>query len=358
MRLTGGEPLLRAQVAELTAQIAGLGVLDDLAMTTNGVLLAPAGRGACARPACAASPSVSTRCSAIASRRSTRRDHLVDVLAGIDAATETFGAVKIDTVLMGGVNDDEVEALVAFAGTRNAEIRFIEYMDVPGATHWTASKVVSRDAILRRVEDAFGAVETLPPDGPAPASRYRLASGQVFGVIASTTTPFCATCDRIRLTADGHLFLCLYATSGLDIRTPLRDGASDDELATLIASAWQQRTDRGAEARLDDARTVPPSSRSTTCAAHLTSRCTRAEDSHRNTGAQESGTQRRSASPGDDVFADERAVEAEHARRESLAVGLGPDDRRLLRPSVHRLSVARTGVWRLAASRRDDACAP
>ena len=172
------------------------------------------------------------------------------MLAGIDAAADAFGTLKIDTVLMRGVNDDEVEALLAFAQSRDAEIRFIEYMDVPGATHWSAGTVVSREEILQRVESAFGAVETLPPDGPAPASRYRLASGQVFGIIASTTTPFCATCDRIRLTADGHLFFCLYSTKGLDIATPLRHGATDDDLAAIIASAWQQRADRGAEARL------------------------------------------------------------------------------------------------------------
>jgi cyclic pyranopterin phosphate synthase len=249
VRLTGGEPLLRAQVAELTAQIAGLGVLDDLAMTTNGVLLAPQAK----RLRDAGLRRITVSLDTLQRDRFealTRRDHLAEVLAGIDEAVDTFGTVKIDTVLMGGVNDDEVEALVAFAGARNAEIRFIEYMDVPGATHWTPAKVVSREAILRRVERALGTVETLPPDGPAPASRFRLASGQTFGIIASTTTPFCATCDRIRLTADGHLFFCLYATRGLDIRTPLRDGASNEDLAAIIASAWRQRTDRGAEVRL------------------------------------------------------------------------------------------------------------
>jgi len=249
VRLTGGEPLLRAQVADLTAQLAAIDSLDDLAMTTNGVLLAA--QASRLREAGLRRITVSLdtlqrdRFEAL-----TRRDHLADVLAGIDAAAATFGALKLDTVLMRGVNDDEIEPLVAFAGSRHAEIRFIEYMDVPGATHWDASKVVSRVEILRRAQEAFGDVETLPPDGPAPASRYRLASGQVFGIIASTTTPFCSTCDRIRLTADGHLFSCLYATRGLDIRTPLREGASDEELVTLLTTTWQQRSDRGAEARL------------------------------------------------------------------------------------------------------------
>jgi cyclic pyranopterin phosphate synthase len=249
VRLTGGEPLLRAQVTDLTSRLAGLGVLDDLAMTTNGVLLASQAR--LLRDAGLRRITVSLdtlhrdRFEAL-----TRRDHLAEVLAGIAAAREAFGTLKLDTVLMRGVNDDELEALVTFAGGQDAEIRFIEYMDVPGATHWDASKVVSRQEIVRRLSHAFGDVEALPAEGPAPASRYRLPSGQIVGVIASTTTPFCSTCDRIRLTADGHLFSCLYATRGLDIRAPLRAGASDEALADLIATTWQQRADRGAEARL------------------------------------------------------------------------------------------------------------
>jgi cyclic pyranopterin phosphate synthase len=249
VRLTGGEPLLRAQIADLTSQLSAIDSLDDLAMTTNGVLLAA--QAARLRASGLRRITVSldtlqrTRFEAL-----TRRDHLGDVLAGIDAAVGVFGAIKLDTVLMRGVNDDEIDALVAFAGTRHAEIRFIEYMDVPGATHWASSTVVSRAEILERIGAAFGDIEPLPADGPAPASRYRLPTGQVFGIIASTTTPFCSTCDRIRLTADGHLFSCLYATQGLDIRTPLRDGASDDDLIALLTTTWQQRADRGAEARL------------------------------------------------------------------------------------------------------------
>ena len=249
VRLTGGEPLLRAQVADLAARLSTLDGLDDLAMTTNGVLLAP--QAARLRDAGLRRITVSLdtlrpdRFTAL-----TRRDQLVDVLAGIDAAVEAFGTIKIDSVLLRGVNDDEIEDLITFAGSVGAEIRFIEYMDVPGATHWSAGGVVSCAEILDRVRAAFGSVEPLPPDGAAPASRYRLASGQTFGVIASTTAPFCSTCDRIRLTAYGHLFFCLYAVNGLDIRTPLRAGASDEELSAIIATAWRARSDRGAESRL------------------------------------------------------------------------------------------------------------
>ena len=249
VRLTGGEPLLRAQVTELAARLARLDGVDDLAMTTNGVLLAPLAARLREVGLSRLTVSLDTL-HADRFQALTRRDHLRDVLAGIEAATDAFGHVKIDTVLMRGTNDDELEALVAYAGTQGAEIRFIEYMDVPGATHWDASRVVSRAEILDRLQRAYGDVHALPADGPAPAQRFALPDGQRVGIIASTTTPFCATCDRIRLTADGHLFFCLYATRGLDIRTPLREGASDDDLAGLIAEAWQARADRGAEARL------------------------------------------------------------------------------------------------------------
>ncbi|HTV01979.1 MAG TPA: GTP 3',8-cyclase MoaA, partial [Luteitalea sp.] len=244
VRLTGGEPLLRAQLVTLVEQLAGLG-LDDLAMTTNGVLLAPLATALREAGLRRVTVSLDTlqpeRFAAL-----TRRDQLPDVLSAIDAAVAAFGAIKIDTVLLGGTNDDEIVPLLAFAATRHAEVRFIEYMDVPGATHWKASRVVSRAEILTRVAEAYGTPEPLAPEGPAPAARFRLPSGQVFGIISSTTQPFCGTCDRIRLTADGHLFLCLYATEGVDLRTPLREGASDEELGALIASAWTARADRGA----------------------------------------------------------------------------------------------------------------
>ena len=123
-------------------------------------------------------------------------------------------------------------------------------MDVGGATHWSRERVVSRQGILRAISDTYGEIETLPAEGPAPAERFRLADGTVFGVIASTTAPFCSACDRSRLTADGLWYLCLYAAQGLDLRGPLRRGASDEELKTLLAGAWTFRADRGAEERL------------------------------------------------------------------------------------------------------------
>jgi GTP 3',8-cyclase len=149
-----------------------------------------------------------------------------------------------------GVNDDELPDLVEFARTVPAEIRFIEYMDVGGATHWSMDRVVSRKEMLAILEHRYGPIEPVPEETTAPADRYRLPDGTTFGIIASTTAPFCADCDRSRLTADGMWYLCLYALQGTDLRGPLRRGASVEELRELITRGWTARADRGAEERL------------------------------------------------------------------------------------------------------------
>jgi cyclic pyranopterin phosphate synthase len=165
-----------------------------------------------------------------------------------------------------GRNDDELLSLLAFAQEHGAELRFIEYMDVGGATQWKREDVVSRAEMLDRIAAARGPVEALRDGdsgdtaaarGRAPAERFRLADGTTFGIIASTTTPFCQSCDRSRLTADGTWFLCLYARSGLNLREALRGGASDEAIANLLRLAWQRRADRGAEQRLALRHRVP-----------------------------------------------------------------------------------------------------
>jgi cyclic pyranopterin phosphate synthase len=184
-------------------------------------------------------------------QRSTRRDELQRVLAGIEAATRAgFVPVKLNCVVQRGFNDDEVLDLLAFARARGHELRFIEYMDVGGATHWDRSLVVSRAELLARIREHEEVVEVAAGDSTAPAERFRLSDGTVFGIIASTTSPFCALCDRARLTADGRLFLCLYGREGTDLAGPLRAGASDADLSAIVRAAWTRRTDRGAEERL------------------------------------------------------------------------------------------------------------
>jgi cyclic pyranopterin phosphate synthase len=249
VRLTGGEPLLRRDLPALVERLSKKPAIRDLAMTTNAVLLAPAAgdlrRAGLGRLTISLDTLQRDRFIKLA-----RFDELPRVLSGIDAAVDTFPGFKLDTVVIRGVNDDEIIPLLEFAKARGAELRFIEYMDVGGATNWSTSQVVSRDEMLKAIAAHYGPVESIPQETSAPADRYRLPDGTVFGIIASTTQPFCRTCDRSRLTADGVWYLCLYAERGVDLRGPLRGGVSDEALRDLITSVWHARTDRGAENRL------------------------------------------------------------------------------------------------------------
>ena len=249
VRLTGGEPLLRRDLPSLVARLAARPRIRDLAMTTNGVLLrdlaAPLKVAGLHRLTISLDTLHRDRFKAL-----TRSDDLDRVLQGIDAAAPAFPGFKIDTVVIRGVNDDELGRMLAFGRERGAEVRFIEYMDVGGATHWSMSRVVSRAEILERLSHEYGPIEPILESSSAPADRYRTADGLVFGIISSTTQPFCSDCDRSRLTADGLWYLCLYARRGFDLRKPLREGASPAALGTLIESVWTMRTDRGAEDRL------------------------------------------------------------------------------------------------------------
>ena len=249
VRLTGGEPLLRRDVPELVRMLAGQPAIRDLAMTTNGVLLADQAAALRAAGLHRVTVSLDTL-RPDRFRVLTRRDAHAAVLRGIEAArAHGFQGRKLDTVVIRGVNDDELVDLVEFARGIGAEVRFIEYMDVGGATHWSREQVVSRAEMLDQLARRYGSIEPIREESSAPAERFRLPDGTTIGIIASTTTPFCSTCDRSRLTADGTWYLCLYAQKGLDLRTPLRDGASRAELAALIAGTWQRRRDRGAEER-------------------------------------------------------------------------------------------------------------
>jgi len=250
IRLTGGEPLLRRDLPALIRPLAAKPRLRDLAMTTNGVLLGEQARALRAAGLHRVTVSLDTlrpeRFTAL-----TRRANHGQVLEGIAAlAPAGFTGTKLDTVVMRDVNHDELADLIEYGRTVPAEVRFIEYMDVGGATRWSIGKVVSRAEMLTILQGRYGRIEPVVEESTAPADRYRLADGTVFGIIASTTEPFCASCDRSRLTADGVFYLCLYAQKGVDLRGPLRRGASRDELQALIAGAWGRRADRGAEERL------------------------------------------------------------------------------------------------------------
>jgi cyclic pyranopterin phosphate synthase len=252
VRLTGGEPLLRQDLPALVEMIARDSRLTDLAMTTNGLLLAK--HAADLRRAGLGRVTVSLDTlrpeRMLTFARSARH---ADVLEGIAAARAGgFGTIKLNTVVVRGFNDDELAELLEFARANGAEVRFIEYMDVGGATRWSLDQVVSQREMLDVLSQRYGPIEPVPDDArsPAPAERFRLTDGTTFGIIASTTAPFCRSCDRSRVTADGTWFLCLYAAQGVDLREALRRSATDEELATLIIDTWRGRADRGAEERL------------------------------------------------------------------------------------------------------------
>lgn len=249
VRLTGGEPLLRAGLADLVAALSARPELEDLALTTNATQLT---RHATALHSAGLQRITVSLDSLKASRFETltRRAALKDVLSGIDAAAATgFTSLKINTVIMRDFNDDELVDLIEFGRTVGAEVRFIEYMDVGGATLWNRERVVARDEIIERLAAHYGTVKEIGARGRAPAERFELPTGERFGIISSTTQPFCQDCDRSRLTADGFWYLCLYARDGIDLREQVRSGASREQLAQTIAGVWGDRDDRGAEAR-------------------------------------------------------------------------------------------------------------
>ena len=250
LRLTGGEPLLRRDIPSLVAMIAGKPGLEDLALTTNGILLGDQVDALKAAGLRRITVSLDTlrrdRFTALS-----RFDELERVKEGLAAAHRVFGGFKIDTVVIKGVNDDELVDLIEHGKTLNAEVRFIEYMDVGGATHWSPGGVCSRQEMLERLAAHYGTITPIvEPASSAPADRFALPDGTSFGIISSTTEPFCKSCDRSRLTADGMWFLCLYAAKGIDLRAALRGGACSEQLRGMIADAWSVRDDRGAETRL------------------------------------------------------------------------------------------------------------
>ena len=237
IRLTGGEPLVRKGIVELVAELAALG-LDDVGLTTNGMLLGPL-----AGPLAAAGLTrVNVSCDSLRAERFAavrHRGDLSTVLTSMDTA-EAAGLrpLKVNVVLMRGVNDDEVLDFAGFARTTGRVVRFIEFMPLDHQGDWSRTAIVPG----REVLDAVGArwpLEALgDPDAAAPATRYRFADGNgEIGVISSVTEPFCGTCDRLRITADGSVRNCLFSDEERSLRDVLRDGGGDDELAMVLRHA-------------------------------------------------------------------------------------------------------------------------
>jgi cyclic pyranopterin phosphate synthase len=249
IRLTGGEPLLRRDLGTLIRLLRSDDRVRDLALTTNGILLARYAselREAGLRRITVSLDTLRPE----RFRELTRRDVHAQVLEGLEAARQAgFAGTKLNSVIIRGFNDDELADLIEFSRGRG-EVRFIEYMDVGGATRWSMSQVVSRVAMLEALTRRYGKVQPVETPGADPADRYVLPDGASFGIISSTTQPFCGSCDRARLTADGVWLLCLYATRGVDLKQRLRSGQPRAEIAQAILQGWRARADRGAEERL------------------------------------------------------------------------------------------------------------
>ncbi|MGA0271832.1 MAG: GTP 3',8-cyclase MoaA [Ilumatobacteraceae bacterium] len=235
IRLTGGEPTVRAHLPMLISQLSGLGV--DLAMTTNGATL----RNSAEELRSAGLRRINISLDTLHADRfeqMTRRNELENVLAGIDAAVAAgFSPVKINAVIERGVNDDEIVDLARFGRERGVEVRFIEFMPLDATGHWANDRVVGQDEIVERIAEVFP-LEQMPARGAAPADRWRYLDGAgTVGVIPSVTKPFCGDCDRVRLTAEGQFRTCLFATDEFDLREIMRSGGDDDALAERIIAA-------------------------------------------------------------------------------------------------------------------------
>jgi cyclic pyranopterin phosphate synthase len=251
IRLTGGEPLLRSQLATLVRSLSAIEGVRDVTLTTNGVLLAD--HAAALRDAGLQRVTVSLDSldEEVFARMSGRRSSPSAVLAGIDAARAAgLSPIKINCVVQRGVNDEQVVALAEhFRGT-GAIVRYIEYMDVGTLNKWDQRDVVPAAEIVARINAKF-------PIEPAEANyrgevarryRYRDGAGEI-GVISSVTQPFCGDCTRARLTTDGHFVTCLFAAGGVDLKTPMRHGATDEDLGRLMHGIWTSRGDRYSEER-------------------------------------------------------------------------------------------------------------
>jgi GTP 3',8-cyclase len=258
VRLTGGEPLLRRDLEELVRLIAATPGIDDIAITTNGSLLAARAATLAQAGLRRVTVSLDSLDPEVFARLGDTRVPLRQVLAGIEAARGAgLGPVKLNTVLQRGVNDDGLLDLVEFARAGGHVLRVIEYMDVGTTNGWRLEQTVPSAEVVERVT-AVHPLEPVGDPGAGVAERWRYLDGAgELGVISSVSTPFCGTCTRARITAVGELFTCLFASTGTDLRAVLRSGASDDELRAAVAGRWAVRDDRYSELRAAGTQDLP-----------------------------------------------------------------------------------------------------
>jgi cyclic pyranopterin phosphate synthase len=251
IRITGGEPLMRRNLAQLIGMIAKVEGVDDIAMTTNGSLLAKYVQ----ELKDAGLQRVTVSLDSLDEERFGRmngRGYSVDsVLNGIEAADKAGLTVKINMVVQKGVNDQDILPMARYFREKGHILRYIEYMDVGNSNGWKLDQVVPSKEIVSRIDDEMPLEPVEPNYYGEVASRYRYAgTEQEIGLISSVTQAFCSSCTRARISADGHFYTCLFASKGSDLQTPLRDGASDEELQKILINVWNHRGDRYSEERL------------------------------------------------------------------------------------------------------------
>ena len=251
IRLTGGEPLVRQDLHLLVAKLAKLDGLNDLCLTTNGALLASQASALVGAGLKRVNISIDTL-DREKFKRMTKRGDLDKVIEGIFAAKAAgLAPIKLNAVVERGVNDDDILPLVEFSRANGFALRFIEYMDVGNSNNWTSAKLVPKKEIIQTIHARYPLREIGRDHGSAPSLDYQFVDGQGdIGVIASVTEPFCSSCTRSRITADGKFVTCLFSDVGHDLKAQLRSGATDEEIAAFIANIWSARTDRYSADRL------------------------------------------------------------------------------------------------------------
>ncbi len=252
VRLTGGEPLVRKGLEKLISQLFSIRGLKDICLTTNGSLLAEQVPALKAAGLKRVNVSIDTL-DPDKFKQMTKRGDLAKVLEGLFAAKSyDLQPIKINAVVERGVNDDDIVELVDFSRENGFAIRFIEYMDVGNSNNWTSEKLVSKKEIIEKINARYPLREVGRDQGTAPSVDYQFVDGRGdLGVIASVTEPFCSTCTRARLTADGKLVTCLFSPVGTDFKNLMRNGATDDDLKEVITATWSKRQDRYSAERLE-----------------------------------------------------------------------------------------------------------
>ena len=251
LRVTGGEPLLRSEVEHLIARLSRIEGVEDLTLTTNGYLLKRKARALKEAGLHRVTVSLDSLDDQVFAQMNGRGYGASRVLEGIEAASEAgLSPIKVNAVVQKGVNDHTIVGLARYCKERGYILRFIEFMDVGNLNGWKMDQVVPAQEVVRII-DAHMPLEPADPNYRGEVAnryRYRDGTGEI-GVIASVTQPFCSDCNRARLTTDGKLMTCLFANGGTDLRSPLRSGATDQELRDVIVKVWSGRTDRYSEIR-------------------------------------------------------------------------------------------------------------